>query len=88
MLSLKLSPDSALHMEGDGSIQVTAEVSYNDTGQDIETLYVRLSGGSSLPISVAALADAVSGTLSTEIAVPTGDENEWTVSLSGERTCA
>ena len=81
MLSLKLSPDSALHMEGDGSIQVTAEVSYNDTGQDIETLYVRLSGGSSLPISVAALADAVSGTLSTEIAVPTGDENEWTVEI-------
>jgi predicted regulator of Ras-like GTPase activity (Roadblock/LC7/MglB family) len=79
--NLTLSPDSALYMEGDGSIQVTAEFSYTDIGQDIETFYVRLSGGQSVPMSVAALVDGVSGTLTTEFAVPTADKNGCTVEV-------
>jgi hypothetical protein len=79
--NLKLSPDSALHMEGDGSIQVTATISYTDIGQDVETFYVRLSGGQSVPKSVAALVDGVSGTLTTDFVVPTSYEYGYTVEI-------
>jgi hypothetical protein len=79
--NLTLSPDSALYMEGDGSVQVTAEVSYTDIGQDIETFYVRLSGGQSLAKSVAAVVDGVSGTLTTDFAVPTAHEYGTTVEI-------
>jgi hypothetical protein len=79
--NLTLSPDSALYMEANGSVQITAEVSYTDFGQDIETLHARMSGGPIQAISVAELVDGISGTLTTELAVSTANDNGWTVEI-------
>jgi hypothetical protein len=59
--NLKLTPDSALYMEGDGSIVVTAEFAFTDLGQDIQTLQVKMSDGTSLEIPLAESVDTVSG---------------------------
>lgn len=79
--SLKLSPDSALYMEGGGTLQVTAEVSYTDLGQDIETLHVKGSDGISMAVSVAEMIDSISGTLSTAITMRTSYEGGYTVEI-------
>jgi hypothetical protein len=50
-------------MEGDGSIVVTAEFAFTDLGQDIQTLQVKMSDGTSLEIPLAESVDTVSGTL-------------------------
>ena len=49
--NLKLSPDSALYMEGDGSVVVSAEISFRDAGLDIQTLWVRMPDGTSIEFS-------------------------------------
>jgi hypothetical protein len=81
MSSLKLYPDSALYMEGGGSLLVTAEVSYTDLGQDIETLHVKGSDGISMTVSVAEMIDSISGTLSTALAMRTSYEDGYTVEI-------
>ena len=79
--NLTLSPDSALYMEGDGSVEVTAELSYTDLGQDIETLHVMISDGTSLAIPISAAAASVSGTLTVTFDVTTADANGCTVEI-------
>lgn len=79
--SLKLYPDSTLYMEGGGSLQVTAEVSYTDLGQDIETLHVKGSDGISMAVSVAEMIDSISGTLSTALTMRSSYEDGYTVEI-------
>ena len=43
--NVTLSTNSVLHMDGGGSVVVTAEVSYRDIGRDIQTLWVRMPDG-------------------------------------------
>ena len=45
ILNLNLSLDSALYMEGDGNVVVTAEITFRDTGLDVQTLWVRMPDG-------------------------------------------
>jgi hypothetical protein len=79
--NLTLSPDSALYMEGDGSVEVTAELSYTDLGQDIETLHVMISDGTSLAIPISAAAASASGTLTVTFDVTTADANGCAVEI-------
>jgi len=79
--NLKLSPDSALYMEGDGSIQVTAEFSFTDLGRDIETLHIEMSDGTSLMIELADSINTVSGTLAEAFDVTTADADGCTVEI-------
>ena len=79
--NLRLSPDSALYMEGDGSVQVTAEFSFADVGQDIETLQIEMSDGTSLAVAIADVANTAAGTLAEAFAVTTADAGVHTVEL-------
>jgi|GEM_PF-5192041 len=79
--NLKLSPGSALYMEGDGSIQVTAEFSFTDLGRDIESLHVEMSDGTSLTIELADSINTVSGTLAETFDVATADADGCTVEI-------
>ena len=69
---LTVSPASVIHMEGGGSVGVTARLSYNDDDQDIETLHVDMSDGHDQEVPLENM-DAVSGTLSAEISVFTAE---------------
>jgi hypothetical protein len=79
--NLKLTPDSALYMEGDGSIVVTAEFAFTDLGQDIQTLQVKMSDGTSLEIPLAESVDTVSGTLAETFDVTTADDDGCTIEI-------
>jgi hypothetical protein len=79
--NLTLSPDNALYMEGDGSVQVTAEFSFADVGQDIETLHIEMSDGTSLTVSIADVANTAAGTLAEAFAVTTADAGVQTVEI-------
>ena len=43
--ALALFPNTVDYMEGDGSVLVTAEVSFEDAGLDIQTLWIRMPDG-------------------------------------------
>jgi hypothetical protein len=60
--SLVLSPDTAIYMEGEGSISVTAQFNYADTGLDIADVHVEMSDGTSFTVSLADADPAESGT--------------------------
>lgn len=45
ILELTLSPETAVYMEGDGNVVVTAEITFSDSGEDIKTLWVRTPDG-------------------------------------------
>jgi hypothetical protein len=79
--NLTLSPDSALYMEGNGSVQVTAALSYTDLGQDLETLHVIISDGTSLAVPISGAAGRVSDTLTVTFDVTTADANGCTVEI-------
>ncbi|NNC57217.1 MAG: hypothetical protein HKO12_06630 [Woeseiaceae bacterium] len=79
--NLKLSPDSALHMAGGGSVQVTAEFAFIDLGRDIQTLHVRMSDGTDLSIPVSKSANSVSGTLNETFDVTTANGYGCTIEI-------
>jgi len=79
--NLELTPDNALYMEGDGSVQVTVEFGFIDLNQDIETLHVRMSDGTSLTIPVSASVNTVSGTLTEALEMTTADASGCTVEI-------
>jgi len=43
--SLALLPDTAAHMDGNGSVVVTVEITFRDTGSDLSALWVRMPDG-------------------------------------------
>ena len=70
--NLTLSPSTALKMEGDGSVEITAEFAFADTEGDIETLQIVVSDGTrqTIPIST----NAASGTLTESLSVSTTND--------------
>jgi len=48
ILNLKLSPDSAMYMEGDGSVTLTATIGFSDVGRDVSEVKVAISYGAEL----------------------------------------
>ena len=79
--NLKLTPDSALYMQGDGSVQVTAEFSYADLGRDIETLRVEMSDGTSMTIALVDQFGTRSGTVSTVFDLNTAEATAYGIEI-------
>jgi hypothetical protein len=48
---LELSPATAMHMAGDGSVPVEAQFSFHDSGLDIATIHIEMSDGASLTLA-------------------------------------
>ena len=67
--SVALLPDTATYMEADGSVIVTAKITFSDSGSDLQTLWVRMPDD-----SVIEFAESIStetGTLSEELTIST-----------------
>ena len=47
-----LTPDTVNYMEGDGSVVVTAEITFRDDGSDVETLWVEKPDGTTAEFGV------------------------------------
>ena len=70
--NLTLSPSTALKMEGDGSVEITAEFAFADTEGDIETLQIVVSDGTTKTIPIST--NAASGTLTESLSVSTTND--------------
>ena len=79
--NLKLTPDNALYMQGDGSVQVTAEFAYADLGRDLETLRVEMSDGTSMTIALADQFGTRTGTVSTVIDMNTAEATAYDIEI-------
>ena len=79
--ALVLSPDSATHMAGDGSVGVTAEFGYSDSGLDIVTIYVEISDGTSLSMPFPEAITTESGTHTEQFALSTDSVGSFTVEI-------
>ena len=66
---LTVSPYVAAHMEGGGTVTVTAEISFEDTGLDIQALWVRMPDGASVEFGESFATET--GTFTEDIAFPT-----------------
>lgn len=69
LTSLALLPDTALYMEGNGSVVATVEITFRDAGSDLQTLWVRMPDDSI--IEFAASISTETGTLSEEVTIST-----------------
>ena len=79
--NFNLSPNAVMYMEGGGIVRVTAQFSFTDLAQDLQSLRVEISDGTSLTIGISAPINAVSGTLAEEFDVSTGDVGEHAVEI-------
>ena len=79
--ALSLSPDSALHMQGDGQAVVTAELEVADNGVDIKTMMVQMSNGTDLSMDVSGLIDNQTGTLTKEFEIATTEVGELEIEV-------
>jgi hypothetical protein len=48
IIDLALSPDTVTYMEGNGNAGVTAEITFRDGGQDLQTLWIRMPDGTTI----------------------------------------
>jgi hypothetical protein len=71
ILNLELSQSSALYMEGDGQVAVTAVLEVEDEGLDIETLRVSMPNDVVVNLDVSGLVDEATGTITQEFNVAT-----------------
>ncbi|MDH3401663.1 MAG: hypothetical protein OEM03_11940 [Chromatiales bacterium] len=79
--SLDLSPRTAVFMEGDGSISVTVEFDYADSGRDISDMHVHLSDGTSYTVSLTGIDTAEAGTHAEQLDLPTTMIGPYTVDI-------
>ena len=79
--NLTLSSDSALYMEGDGSVQVTAEFAFADVGEDLFALHIYMTDGTSQGILLTDSVQTVSGTLVEQFAVSTANAGQFTIEI-------
>jgi len=77
--SLKLSPENVVYMAGGGEIEVSAEITFSDAGQDIQTLWVGMPDGTRLEFSEAS--SATTGTVSEQFAMSTKGVGTFTVEV-------
>jgi hypothetical protein len=77
--NLKLSPDSALYMQGDGSVVVTAEIAFRDAGRDIQTLWILMPDGTSMQLSESFATEI--GTITEDFALPTNQIGEFSIEI-------
>ena len=69
IIDLALSPDSVTYMEGDGNVVVTVEISFRDSGQDLQTLWVRMPDGTTIDFDEPIAAET--GTFSEDLTMST-----------------
>ena len=69
ILDLNLAPDSAEYMPGDGSVVVTAEITFRDAGRDIQTLWIRMPDDSAIEFTQSISTEA--GTFSEDLTMST-----------------
>jgi hypothetical protein len=86
-----LSPDTATQMDGEGSVSVTAEITFRDAGLDIQTLWVRMPDGTSIQF-IESL-DVETGTITENIVVATNQigtfvVETWLVDKAGDSSGA
>lgn len=77
--NLKLSPDSVVQMAGGGEMPVSAEFTFSDAGQDIQTLWVVMPDGTRVEFSEDP--SATTGTVSEQIAMSTKVVGTFTVEM-------
>ena len=84
-----LSPDTVAYMEGDGSVVVAAEITFQDTGLDAAALWVQHPDGTSVDFDVMNHSEIHS--LTVELDVPTDKVGStratfWLIDLHGNRS--
>jgi len=79
--NFSLSPDNVMYMEGDGTVRVTAQFSFTDVAQDIQTLRVEMSDGTGITIEVSEPINTVSGIHTEEFDVSTAELGGCTVEI-------
>jgi hypothetical protein len=87
ILSLTLSPDTAVYMDGDGSVVVTVEITFSDSGEDINALWARMPDGSIIEFD--GPIDMEAGTFAEAFAMPTNQIGAfliefWLVDRAGD----
>lgn len=73
IVNLELSLDSAMYMEGDGTVAVTAVLEVADDGQDLETLIIQMSNGFEMSVDVSGLVSDTTGSITQEFDVSTAE---------------
>ena len=71
ILGVALLQHSALYMEGDGQVAVTAVLEVEDDGADIETLWIHMPNDVVLNFDVSGLVNGTTGTITQEFDVAT-----------------
>jgi len=84
---LKISRDSVAYMEGDGSVVVTAEITFSDTGRDVTAMWMQMPNGTSVKFDRSIVAET--GTFTEDITLPTNkigvfDMEFWLVDEAGD----
>ena len=77
--NLTLSPDTVTHMDGNGSVTVTAQIDIRDAGLDIQTLWVEIFGGARISLPVTQSTE--SGTLTEQFAMSTETVGAFTIEV-------
>lgn len=79
ILNVNISPDSAAYMEGGGTLVVSAEVTFMDAGQDIQTLRVLVPDGTRIEFDEVAATDT--GVIAADFPMSTEKYGEFTFSF-------
>jgi hypothetical protein len=86
---LVLTPDTVNHMEGDGSVVVSAEIMFRDVGSDIQTLWVEKPDGTTAEFNV--IDHSENQSITVEFDLPTDKVGSpysyfWLVDMAGDRS--
>lgn len=82
IVNLELSLDSAMYMEGDGKVAVTAVLEVADDGLDLETLTIRMSNGVEMSLDVSGLVNDSTGSITQEFDVSTTEVGTLSMEFS------
>lgn len=75
--NLTLTPDSVTYLSGDGQVAVTANLTFSDSGSDIQTLWIEMPDGTL--DQFAEVSSAATGTVSEQFALSTKTVGTFTV---------
>jgi len=84
-----LTPDTVNHMEGNGSVVVAAEITFQDGGSDVETLWVEKPDGTTVEFDVINLSENQSITASFDVSTEKVGmlyAKFWLLDMAGDRS--
>lgn len=87
IVQLVLSPTVVRYMQGNGIVEVTAEIDFRDNGLDMQAFWVRLPNGNSISFSQSS--SIATGWFAEEFAIPTNEAGTlfiefWLVDKAGD----